>query len=186
MAEEKEDTESGEQKAPKGSSSKKMIIIGGGVASLVIIGVVAAVLLSGGKKEENEHTVHDLAEGVIVEETPTVVAEGHDDEDEFDEGEEPLGAILPLDVFVVNLKGGRFLRAQLQVEFAGRDIPKRYFARQVPIRDAMLRALSTRTAEDLLDEGGQDQLKRDVRDIINMALRREEVRNVYITQFVVQ
>ena len=45
--------------------------------------------------------------------------------DELDENEAALGAIFPLDTFVVNLSGGKnYLRCQVQVEFDGAGYAK--------------------------------------------------------------
>ncbi|MDC0358695.1 flagellar basal body-associated FliL family protein, partial [Oligoflexia bacterium] len=112
--------------------------------------------------------------------------EGYEDEVSLEEDEEPLGAIFPLETFVVNLTEGGYLRCQVQLEFETRDIPKRFYVRQVPIRDAILGLFSARTKKDLSKEDGRRQIKKDIRELINEILRRQEVRHVYFTQFVVQ
>ena len=60
--------------------------------------------------------------------------EGADSEEPLEEGEEALGALYPLETFVVNLKGGRYITTFVaQLEFATRDVPKRFYGRIVPM-----------------------------------------------------
>ncbi|NBS70712.1 hypothetical protein EBT31_17635, partial [bacterium] len=58
---------------------------------------------------------------------------------ELEEGEELLGAIVPLDTFLLNLAKGKYIRMQVQLEFSGLDIPKSFYSRAVPIRDSIYR-----------------------------------------------
>ena len=109
-----------------------------------------------------------------------------DAEEELEEGEEILGAIAPLDTFVVNLKGGRFIRLQMQLEFVERDVPQRLLQRAAIVRDAIITLLTTKSAEDMLEREGKEKLRKEVRNLVNEALKKELVKKVYFTQFVVQ
>ena len=183
MAEEQtEKKEEGATEAPapnSGSKKKLLIIIGAVVALLIAIGVPAVFML---KKSDSGTELL----GADAAHEAGVVPEGHDDEDVLEEGEEALGAIFPLETFVVNLQGGRFLRCQLQFEFETRDVPKRFFTKLVPVRDAVISILTKRDAEDVISEKGKNTLKSEVRETVNEILRKEEIKSVYFTQFVVQ
>lgn len=189
MAEDKKKEKSEGEAAPAapvaaGSNSKQAILIGAGVAVLILaIGIPVAffALKPSEKKEENALSVN--AAGKVDE---SLVAEGAHDEDELLEGEEALGAFYPFETFVVNLAGGRYVRLQVQLEFATRDVPKRFYPRLIPVRDGLINMLAGRTQDDLLNEKGRENLKRDIKDFINETLRSEDVRRVYFTQFVVQ
>src|SRR5262245_45681844 len=120
MAEEKKKQDEGEEEgapaeaAPPKSKKKLLIIIGGVVALLLVIGVPTTYLLLKGKEKPEVESADPNA----AEHGPATVAEGADDEeDELDENEEPIGAIFPLETFVVNLSGGRYIRLQAQLEF---------------------------------------------------------------------
>jgi flagellar basal body-associated protein FliL len=166
--------------APVQSKKKMMILAGVGVVVLLIaIGVPVAMMLT--KKDTKSE---DLAADAARE--AGLVPEGSEDEDELDEGEAALGAIFPLDTFVVNLQGGRFIRTQLQLEFEAREIPKRFYAKMVLIRDAIIGLLAKRTAEDVLSDKGRSSLKSEVRESVNEILKKEDIKAVYFTQFVVQ
>jgi flagellar FliL protein len=97
-----------------------------------------------------------------------------------------LGAIIPFETFLVNLSGGKYIRLQAQVEFETLDVPRRFYTRAVPIRDGIISLLTQMTAENLETSKGKDKLRAEIRSTINTALRKEEVRRVYFTQFVIQ
>ena len=183
MAEEKKDAEKGEGEEaaaaahPK-SKKKLFLIIGGVVFLLVAVGAPVAFFMLKKAPVSEGGEVAPAGEELII--------EGADDEDELDEGEAALGAFLPLETFVVNLSGGKFIRVQVQLEFLERDIPARFYARLAIIRDAFIGMLTNRTEADVTTTKGKESLKHEMKDIINEVMKKEEVRNVYFTQFVVQ
>ena len=183
MAEEKDEGEKKEGEVAPPAKSKKtlFLIIGGVVVLLVAIGVPVAIMMKKGDSKESGELEGDAATNVKV-----LAPEGHEEEDELVEGEEPLGAIYPLDTFVVNLNGGKFIRLQAQLEFTGKDVPSRFFGRTVVVRDAIITLLSSRTNESLQDVKDREDLKREMKDLVNEILKKEEVKRVYFTQFIVQ
>ncbi len=194
MAEEKtgeKESEKGEKSgeaaeaaaAPAKSKKTLLMTIVGVVVLLLLIGIPVTVLMM--KKTKPEGT-EQIAEDAALHGGQAPEAEGTLDEDEVEEGEEVLGAIFPFETFVVNLSGGRYLRAQVQLEFTDRDVPKRFYAKLIPIRDKMIELLSAKNAEDLAGTKGKDDLKQQVKETINDLLRKEDVRKVYFTQFVIQ
>ena len=112
--------------------------------------------------------------------------EGSEDVEELEEGEEALGAIIPFDTFVVNLSGAKFIRVQLQVEFATLDVPKKFYSKIVPMRDAIISTLTQRSPDDLESMKGKESLKTQIRNMMNEMLRKEDVKRIYFTQFVIQ
>ncbi|MEN9847098.1 MAG: flagellar protein FliL [Pseudomonadota bacterium] len=162
--------------------NKRVLIAAGGViALLVTVGVPAGYFLL--KEEPKE--VSEVSPEMGPEDK--LRPEGHDDaEEELEEGEEPLGAIVPLETFLVNLSGGKYIRAQVQVEFETLDVPRKFYTRAIPIRDGIISMLTQMTAENLEGAKGKDKLRAEIRSVINAALRKEEVRRIYFTQFVIQ
>ena len=187
MAEEKQEAkdnkdETAEAGEVKKKRPKKLFFIIGGVVLLLIAIGVPVLLMS--KKTETKKTAE--LEIDIAKTDDESRPEGLDDENEFIEGEEPLGAIYPLETFVLNLKGDKFIRVQIQIEFAQRVISTRFFARLILIRDKIISLLSSKGAEDLQGPKEKEVLKAELKDAINEVLKKEEVKRIYFSQFVIQ
>jgi flagellar FliL protein len=177
-AEEDKQVEGAEAK----KGSKKLLLIVAGLALVLLLGGVPAVYFLALKKPAP--AVEELEVEVPDEETGTM--EGAEDELEVSEGEESLGAIIPFDTFVVNLTGGKYVRVQLQVEFETLDVPSRFYSRMVPMRDGVISLLTQQVGDDLLTPKGKENLRTKIRELMNDTLRKDEVRRVYFTQFVIQ
>jgi flagellar FliL protein len=181
--EEKENKEEKNEAQPAKSGNKKLLIIIAGVVVLLLaIGIPTAIFLVKGSKDADEKLAKDAAKEEVVK------IEGWNDlEEEYEEGETPLGAIFPLQTFVVNLADQKaYLRCQMHLEFNSADIPKRYYVKQIPVRDAILKLLAQKKSSELQSENGRDELKEDLRSTINKMLKHEDVKNIYFTQFVMQ
>jgi flagellar basal body-associated protein FliL len=169
------------------TNGRKKLVIAAGV-SLAVLGIGAPVgyfLLVPSQEPEE-----------VAEPAPVVIEadkEGHSAEAPVEdetlallEGEEALGAIVPFDAFLVNLAGGKYLRLQLQAEMETPDVPRRLYGRIVPIRDGIITMLTQKTATELEDAAGKDVLKKSIKELINEQLKRQDVRRIYFTQFVIQ
>jgi flagellar basal body-associated protein FliL len=168
-----------------GNSKKKMLfIIGGVLGLLLVIGIPTGILLMRKPEVKQEETKADEPELHVDEKM--IIPEGYQEEDELEEGEEALGALFPLEGFVVNLQGGGYLRVRMQVEFASRDVSPRFLSKLVPIRDELLIYFANKKSGDLVNPENRTTIKDEVRELINDELRRADVRNVYFTQFIVQ
>lgn len=172
-------------KAP--SSKKKILLIAG--ISLVTLGVGAPVgyfLLKPGEAPVEQQP---QVEEVVAQPEPVEAdkkEEGAHEELALLEGEEAMGAIVPFDTFLVNLSGGKYLRLQLQAEMETPDIPRRLYSRIVPIRDGIITMLTEKTAADIESSQGKEELKKTIKVFINEQLKRQDVRRIYFTQFVIQ
>ncbi len=185
MADDKNDKKPGtEEPAAPAKGNKSQIMIIAGVAVLCLsIGVPLGMFVFKSKPVETDALSTDAAE---KDEGEELKLEGFDDEDEIDEGEEALGAIFPLETFVVNLSGGGFVRIQVSLEFVERDVPRRFYVRLVPLRDAIINLLANKTNADVSTEKGRESIKIGIKELANDLIKKEDVRTVYFTQFVVQ
>lgn len=181
MAEEQDENEVKVQSAPKGGGKKKLIIaVAGIVVLLVAIGVPAVLFLWKSPEKTEEVNAEAAAEG------EKLTAEGSSDEEELADGEEQPGAILPLDTFIVNLSGGKYVRVQIQIEFEEFDVPKKFYRKIVPVRDAIISLLTKKTQDELVSEKGRERLKEEIKETIDGNMHKAVVRRVYFTQFVIQ
>lgn len=188
MAEEEKKPEGGEEgaaapaAAAKGGKKKLFIIIGGIVFLGLGIGIPVVMMSGKGTKEPASEEL----EADAASKQKSLVPEGQNEEEELVEGEEPLGAMYPMDTFVVNLNGGKYIRIGVQLEFVGRDIPSRFYSRQVLVRDSMITLLSSKSQDELQSAKDKEQFKTEVKDLVNEILKKEEIKKVYFTQFLVQ
>lgn len=175
------DNEAGEA-LPAPARSKKAVMAASGVGALLLItGVPAGYYMMKKEPPKVEEVTVD-----VTEEENTGKLEGAQDVVELEEGEEALGAIVPLDTFLLNLPDGKYIRVQMQIEFEGLDIPPRFHSRMVPIRDAIISYLTQQKSDELQSLKGKEDVKIVIRKIINDQIRKEDVRRVYFTQFVIQ
>ncbi len=112
----------------------------------------------------------------------------HDEESELPEG----GALLPLDVFTVNLAdtdAQRFLRTNVQLVIDGDEaVIKELEHEKLPIaraRSMVLDLLSTQTAAAIATAEGKDTLKKAIAEKASLALHHEVI-DVLFSDFVIQ
>ncbi len=181
MGKQEQESQNKQDQTPTTARSRKGVMAASGVGALLLItGVPAGYYMFRGEAPKVEEVSVELPEqshGKL---------EGADDAVELEEGEEALGAIVPLETFLLNLSGGKYIRVQMQLEFEGLDVPSRLYTRMVPIRDGIISYITRQSSEDLNTIKGKESLKSSIRKLINDALHKEDVRRVYFTQFVIQ
>ena len=156
-----QDKEGAEEEAPKKSNKKMMLII--------IIAVVAVALAAGGF--------------FLV---PKFLG-GSKEKKEESKSEE--GAMFSLEPFVVNLSdqgGPKFLKVSIQLELAGAALMEKAKQKSPQLRDAIITLLTSKSSESLLPPEGKLQLKDEINARMNQVLGANTVKNVYLTDFVMQ
>ena len=188
MAEDKKKQQDGDEEGaeagatPPAKGKKKLILIAVGVVFLFLAGgIPAAFILMKPKPEKVEELDADAATHGEEHETTNTPYE-----EELEDGEEAIGAIVPFETFLVNLSGGKYIRLQAQIEFNTLDVPRKFYSRAVPIRDSIISLLTQKTQDDLGSAKGKEALRTEIKEMINEVLRKEEVKRVYFTQFVIQ
>ncbi len=164
MAEEKEEKLEGEEEEqePKKKKSKNMMLI-------IIIAV--AVVIGGG--------------GAFFFLTKSSGDKSHKKE----EAKKEEGVMFALEPFVVNLSdqnGNRFLKVSMQIEVAGPAVMESAKAKTPQIRDSIITLLTSKTSEELMSPEGKLQLKDEINITANQILGDNSVKNVYLTEFVMQ
>ncbi len=103
--------------------------------------------------------------------------------------EEPLGPIVSLDTFIVNLadKGGtRYLRLTLDLELGNKEMEKEFEKRLPQIRDSILMILPTKRFADINTTEGKAALRQEIMEKLNSFLAMGKVTNIFFKEFVVQ
>lgn len=166
-----------ESVAPK-PKGKMLIIILALVGVLVIGGGIGAyLLLSGPATEEQADQEGD----------ESAVADGADPGD----GKEITPIYVKLEAFTVNLADQEsYLQTEIQLLVADAKVGEKMNARLPEVRDAMIRLLSSKTAEELSQQEGKDKLALEIQSQINGLLgfknKLKGVRKVLFGAFIIQ
>ncbi len=99
------------------------------------------------------------------------------------------GVTFALEPFVVNLSdptGSRFLKVSLQLELSSPIVMEKAKAKSPQIRDGVITLLTAKTSDALISPEGKLQLKDEINIRINQILGENSVKNVYLTDFVMQ
>jgi flagellar basal body-associated protein FliL len=94
-----------------------------------------------------------------------------------------------LDVFVINLADAtrnHYLRTTLSLGVEDEQQKERVKILVAPIRHAVIMYLSQRTAAELMDPQGKEQLRQSLQQEINHVVGREVVSRVYFKEFLIQ
>jgi len=99
------------------------------------------------------------------------------------------GVMFTLEPFVVNLNdpgGPKFLKVSLQLELAGPALMEKAKQKSPQLRDAVITLLTSKSSESLFPPEGKLQLKDEINARMNQILGANSVKNVYLTDFVMQ
>jgi len=159
----------------------KMLIIILAVVGVLVIGggLGAYVLLS---KPAVEKTAAEGEEG-----------EGAEGAGEEGEGEEEAHApiYVKLEAFTVNLADQEsYLQTEIQLMVADAKVGEKMNARLPEVRDALIRLLSSKTAEELSQQEGKDKLASEIQKQVNEVLgikgKLKGVKKVLFGAFIIQ
>jgi len=165
--------------APK-KKSKLLLIILIVVGVLVLGGGVGAYLLLS-KPAAEKKVAHGDEEG-------DAEGEGEDD-GHGDEAHPPV--YVKLETFTVNLADQEsYLQTEIQLLVGDAKVGEKLNARLPEVRDAMIRLLSSKTAEELAQQEGKDKLANDIEKQINEVLgvkkKSKGVKKVLFGAFIIQ
>ena len=160
---------------------------GGGKKKLIIIILAAVLLLGGGggagyyflvMKPHKEELARKQAEESKAAAMIKPVPE-----------EAKIGPMVEIKEFVVNIIGqdaAHYVKASLSLELDKEAAMDEVNKRMPQIRDAILLLISNKTFEELQDIQGKNQVKAELKSKINSFLKTGKIKNVYLTDFVVQ
>ncbi len=168
MAEDKEKV------APSGDKKSKTILIA--VASGLILlliggGVLAFFMIGGGDKGDNgAHSAQPKKRSVNKDDLT-------------------VGPMIELGSLVVNLmseSGNKFAKISVALELDSQELAPEMTAKKAIAADIVISVISSKTAEELMNLKGKEAAKNEVMEKINERLKDGRVKNVYITNFVIQ
>lgn len=178
---------------PKKGGLPTILLIVNAVLMVGVLGAVVMMLLkkpaaapAGDGAAQGEKKEGGKEEGGHGEKKDGAKEAGHGEKKDSAAG---VGPTLRLADFVVHLRNpesDRYARFSFEVEVASEADKIALTARQAQLRDAFIIYLSDRTAEDLRGSGGLEQVKAALlAKAVEMA-KDAKVRQLYVTDFVMQ
>lgn len=157
----------------EGGGKKKLIIIIA-AALVLLLGIGAAVYFLFLKKDPPppEEEANEQVEMI----QPAL------DNDE-------IGPMVNIDEFIVNIISedtAHYVKLSLTLELSNDDVMEEANKRMPQIRDAILLLVGNKTFEELQDLQGKKQVKAELKSKINSFLKSGKVKNIFLTDFVVQ
>ena len=183
MAEEEkkeENKESEAESAPKEGGGNKLLMIVIIVLLLLLLvigGLVAYFLLSGDNTNPNNPDSQGKTEKVEKKISKK------------DAADLTIGPIYPMDPFIVNLMSDgarRYLKCTINLEMDTPELQKELDSKVAPIRDIVIRILSSKTVAEISTSKGKEKLKEEIVRKINEILESGEIKHVYFVNFVIQ
>ncbi len=123
---------------------------------------------------------------MLVEIAETINGSGEEEEEE-----EPIefGEFMELSNIIVNpadSEGRRLLMLSVGMETAESSILETVTAREMVVRDTIIKILGTRTVDELANIESRTALKDEIRLAVNGILTEGEINRMYFTQYVLQ
>jgi len=157
----------------EGGKGKKKLIIIIAAALVVLLGGGAAVYFLFLKKDPPPLEDTNEQAGMI---------QPVEDSSEF-------GPTVDIDEFIVNIiseDSAHYVKASLSLEMTNEEVLEEANKRMPQIRDAVLLLIGNKTFEELQDLQGKRQVKAEIKNKINSFLKTGKVKNIFLTDFVVQ
>jgi flagellar FliL protein len=160
------------------------------ISLLVVIIVLLILIIIGGvgtyfyMQEDTNKVALTPKDTTVIMPTINKLEEGEDVEKISQ-----IGPLYPLDPFTVNLvseKGSIYLKIKLDLELSVKELQNELDAKNAVIRDVVIRILTSQTYEDISSDSGKEAMLDEIANKINAMLEDGYIKNVYITEFVVQ
>ncbi len=173
MAEEKAaEVQAASSGAGQGGQKPTLFIILAVVNMLVVAGVGAMLYMSK-HKAESEAGIDDVIKGEKAAQVQEAL------EKDF------IGALIPLETFLVNLSGSRgrkLLKINMELEVDGEEVQVEIDQLKPKIRDIIIVILSSKTYAQVSTPSGKDVLREEIKDQVNLFLTKGEIKRVYFTE----
>ncbi len=155
-----------------------------------LMGVVAALVFAGGGAFAGIQFVGPMVGEMLASES-SATAGGDGASGDYESEGEDSGAtqVHMIDNLIVNPAGSnatRFLIASIALAPGSGRSTEDLAARDIELRDALLRLLGSKTVEDLSDISKRDALTEEMLATIDTRLGEGVVRRVYLPQFMIQ
>lgn len=173
MSDQPEEKEKPKAPPPVRAKTSKLIVL----LLLVNIGATGYVAYQG---MDQVAAVHEAATTAVTEVTKSLHHERPKDE---------VGPVTSLDPFIVNLnepEATRYLKATFELEVSDADVVGELEKQKRPVRDEVLRYLSSLSVADTQGEAGKAKIQQEVVARIDKQLGGNKVHRLFFVEFVIQ
>lgn len=94
-----------------------------------------------------------------------------------------IGPLLEIGEFIINLKGGGILKAEITVEGINAKSLDRLKAREAFLRDRVINVFAAKELKDIVVVGERDNLKKEILTELNL-VTNDEVKSILFKSFV--
>ncbi len=175
MAEKEPKKDTSEEGSKKGGKKKLIMIIAGVLVLLLAGGGAYYFLVFKPKQAELKRLQEEQNKAAsLIKPVPE---------------EAEIGPMVEITEFVVNIISEdtpHYVKAALSLELDKDKTMEEVNKRMPQIRDAILLLIGNKTFDELQDIQGKNQVKAELKSKINSFLKTGKVKNVYLTDFVVQ
>lgn len=175
MAEEKAEAmpEVSSGSAPS-SGGKPILFIALALFNMLVVAGVGFMIYAGKQKEAKEPGVEDVVRGEL--------------ETQAQEQSSPqfIGQLIPLETFLVNLAGSRgqkLVKINMELEVNNVDVQQEIDKLKPKIRDIIIIIVSGKSYQQLSTSDGKDNLRKEIRDQVNLFLTKGKINSVFFTEF---
>lgn len=105
------------------------------------------------------------------------------------EHQAPVGAIWPMDPFIVNIRdenSDRYLKIVIELDISDKNCIPELNQLKPKLRDNVLDLISAKTYKDIMDISGKQRLRDEIMVRLNSFLTGGKIVKVYFTDFVIQ
>lgn len=173
MAEKKTENSNPAQKTNASAEKPILFIILACVNMLVVMSIGVMLFLSR-KNQSDKTTIHD-----------TIKKEEEHAEEHHDSKTSPK--LIPLETFLVNLSqshGRKLIKASLDLDVSNDQVIEEIDIQKPVIRDIIITILSSKTYLEISTKEGKENLRKEIRDQVNLSLVQGQIKNVYFTEFI--
>jgi flagellar FliL protein len=175
MAEKDDKKDGAKDESKKGGKKKLIIIISAALIVLLAGGGAYYFLIHKPKQDELRRRQEEQSKAAaLIKPVPE---------------EAEIGPMVEIKEFVVNIiseDAPHYVKASLSLELDKATTQEEVNKRMPQIRDAILLLIGNKTFEELQDLQGKNQVKAEMKSKINSFLKTGKIKNVYLTDFVVQ
>jgi len=87
---------------------------------------------------------------------------------------------------IADNKAAKFLKTKISVRTSSEDVSEELQERNVVIRDAVIKVMSSNRFDQIATPQGKMKLKEKIIDDINKLIKEGKIKEVYFTEFIVQ